>query len=287
MLLRQAIRRLVAAPLFTVFAVVSLAAGVAITTAVYSVVDSLLFADLGIDDPNRVVTIATASNGRTRDAAITEPDLEHLRAATTSFSGVAASVVVFLPVTSSTNAEVTPIEAVDGSYFKTFGISAIIGRSIDDRDHKSGARVAVLSHEFWKRRFAGDRAIAGRTVRIAGQTFEVIGVAPPKFLGPFPRPRVTNLWIPLGAEAGMTDNSVSSVERQQRRMTVFGRLAPEATLAMGSTELTATAQRLDRELPMTAQAPSRRSAKRSAAPTWTSVSISSAPAARRCRGPLS
>ncbi|MEO7133101.1 MAG: ABC transporter permease [Vicinamibacterales bacterium] len=190
------------------------------------------------------------SNGRSREAAITEPDLEHLRAATTSFAGVAASVVVFLPVTLSANAEVTPIEAVDGSYFKTFGISVIIGRAIDDRDHKSGARVAVLSHEFWKRRFAGDRAIAGRTVRIAGHTFEVIGVAPAEFRGPFAQPRVTNLWIPLGAEAGMTANSVNSVERQQRRMTVFGRLAPDATLAVASAELTATAQRLDRELPL-------------------------------------
>ncbi len=186
--------------MFTVFAVVSLAAGVAITTAVYSVVDSLLFADLGIDDPDRVVSIATLSNGRSREAAITEPDLEHLRAATKSFAGVTASVAVFLPVTSSANAEVTPTEAVDGSYFKTFGIGAIIGRAIDDRDHKSGARVAVLSHEFWKRRFAGDRAIAGRTIRIAGQTFEVIGVAPAEFRGPFAQPRVTNVRIPLGAE---------------------------------------------------------------------------------------
>ncbi len=250
MLLRQAIRRLVAAPFFTVFAVVSLAAGVAITTAVYSVVDSLLFAGLGIDDPDRVVSIATLSNGRSREAAITEPELEHLRASTSSFAAVAASVVVYPPVTSSANAEVTPTEAVDGSYFKTFGINAIIGRTIDDRDRQSGARVAVLSHEFWKRRFAGDRAIAGRTIRIAGHTFEVIGVAPAKFLGPFARPRVTNLWIPLGAETGMTANSVSSAGREQRRMTVFGRLAPDATLAMASAELTATAQRLDRELPL-------------------------------------
>ena len=72
--------------MFTVFAVVSLAAGVAITTAVYSVVDSLLFADLGIDDPERVVSIATLSNGRSREAAITEADLEHLRAATNGFA---------------------------------------------------------------------------------------------------------------------------------------------------------------------------------------------------------
>jgi predicted permease len=249
-LLRQALRRLIAAPLFTVFAIVSLAAGVAITTAVYSVVDALLFADLGIDDPGRVVSIATLSNGRSREAAITEPDLEHLRAATTSLASVAASVVVFLPVTSSANAEVTPTEAVDGSYFKTFGIGAGIGRVIDDRDHRSAARVAVLSDEFWKRRFAGDRAIAGRTIRIAGQTFEVIGVARAKFLGPFARPRVTNVWIPIGTEAGMTANAVSSAEREQRRMTVFGRLAPGATVAMASAELATAAQRLDRELPV-------------------------------------
>ena len=236
--------------MFTVFAVVSLAAGVAITTAVYSVVDSLLFADLGISAPDRVVSIATLSNGRSREAAITELDLEYLRAATTRFAGVAASVAVFLPVTASANAEVTPTEAVDGSYFKTFGIGAIIGRAIDDRDHQSGARVAVISHEFWKRRFAGDPSIAGRTIRVGGQTFEVVGVAPPKFLGPFARPRVTNLWIPLGAEAGLTTTGMTSAERQQRRMTVFGRLAPDATLALASAELTATAQRLDRELPL-------------------------------------
>src|SRR5215218_8297971 len=102
-----------AAPIFTVFAVLSLAAGVAVTTAVYSVVDSLLFADLGVDHPDRVVTIATASNGKTRQAAITDADLDHLRSSATMFSGIAASVVVYLPVTSSANAEVTTTEAVD------------------------------------------------------------------------------------------------------------------------------------------------------------------------------
>ena len=80
---------------------------------------------------------------------------------------------------------------MDGSYFKTFGLGAAVGRVIDDADHRTAARVAVISHDLWRRRFAADQAIASRIIRIAAQTFEIVGVAPPKFLGPFARPLAT------------------------------------------------------------------------------------------------
>jgi hypothetical protein len=128
--LRQAVTRLIAAPLFTVFAVVSLGAGVAVTTAVYSVVDSLFLADFGIDNPDRVALGDDRRQGRTGRGVISDPDFEDLRAAQTAFSHLATSASIDLSVASSANAEVLAVEGVDGAYFETLGVSARLGRVI-------------------------------------------------------------------------------------------------------------------------------------------------------------
>ena len=241
-----AARRLLATPLFTIFAVLSLAVGVGVTTAVYSVVDAIFLNDPGIDDPDQLVFVVTPYDGRLLKGSISEPDFLDLRSAQTSFSSVSASALFSPAVTSPSMTELLTAEAVDGAYFAAVGVPAAVGRTIQPSD--AVERVVVLSHELWRARFGADPAIVGRTVRISGRPFEVIGIAPASFDGASGGVPGTKLWIPLGTEASMMFPS-STPPRDRRRLLVFGRLAQSVTAPMASAELRAIAARLDTAFP--------------------------------------
>ena len=89
--LRLALARLIATPMFTLFSVLSLASGVAITTAVYSVVDTLMLRDLGVHDPDRAAFVLTPMAGRAQQGTLSPPDFEDLRRDQRSFSSMSAS----------------------------------------------------------------------------------------------------------------------------------------------------------------------------------------------------
>jgi predicted permease len=255
--LRLAARRLLATPLFTIFAVLSLAIGVAVTTAVYSVVDSIFLRDAGARDPDRLVVVVTPYDGLILKGSISLPDFQDLRDAQTSFSSVSASASFSPAVTSASTTELLAAEAVDGAYFTTLGVSPAVGRTIQPADDARAARVVVLSHALWRRRFAANPAVVGQTMRISGQPFEVVGVAAASFegvSGPLPG---TRLWIPLstsalratdrGAEASAHRSAIP--QRDRRQLVVFGRLASGVTAAAASAQLTAIAAALDTSFP--------------------------------------
>jgi hypothetical protein len=148
---RLAARRLLATPLFSTFAVLSLALGVGVTTAVYSVVDAIFLKDLGIPDPARLVFVVTPYDGRLLRGSISEPDFLDLRRAQSSFSSVSASASFSPAVASSFTTELLAAEAVDGAYFSTVGVTTVIGRAIRPSD--DAERVVVLSHGLWRARF--------------------------------------------------------------------------------------------------------------------------------------
>ncbi len=251
MSLRLALGRLAATPMFTLFSVLSLASGVAITTAVYSVVDSLMLRDLGVRDSDRAAFVVTASAGRVRLGALSAPDFEDLRREQHAFTSISASAVIMPSLSSAAHSEVVVAEAVDGAYFTTLGIAAGRGRVIQPADNDTTARVVVLSEELWRSRFAADPQVVGRTARINGIAFDIVGVAQPRFDGIYGPMSRTRLWIPLAAEAALGTGKplAGRGPREHRRLTVFGRLADHMTAQQASAELTAIAARLDREFP--------------------------------------
>ena len=237
--------------MFTLFSVLSLASGVALTTAVYSVVDTQFLRDLGVPQPDRAAFIVASYGGRPQYGKLSAPDFADLRRAQRSFGSLSATAPIMPSVASTTTAEVLSAEAVDGMYFATLGIGATIGRAIDAQDDAAAARVAVLSNDFWRGRFAGDRQVIGRTIRVNGQTFEIVGVAPARYGGLYGPLRRTQLWIPLSAEASLgTSRALAGrTAREHTRLLVFGRLADDVTAAHASAELLTLAARFDREFP--------------------------------------
>ena len=239
--IRLALRRLGATPLFTVFAILSLAIGVAITTAVYSIVDSVLLRGLGVREPGRVAIVATPYSGRLLAGTVSAPDFHDLRAAQTSFSHMAASATLIQRVALPSATQMLMGEAVSGSYFATLGVSAARGRAIQPADDDGAARVVMLGDALWRRTFASDPRVVGTVVTISSQRYEVIGVAPPTFTGPRGWLASTQFWIPLGTQ--------SDGGRESRRLTIFGRLASTVTIAAASSEVRTIAARLDQSFP--------------------------------------
>jgi len=255
--IRLALKRLGATPLFTVFAILSLAFGVAITTAVYSIVHPLLLRGLGIHEPNRVAVVVTPYSGRLLAGTVSEPDFRDLQATQTSFSHVSASATFVRRLASPSATEMMIGEAVSGSYFATLGVGAARGRAIQPADDDGAGRVVVLSDTVWRRRFASDPHVVGTTVSISGERFEVIGVAPPSFSGPRGWLAGTQFWIPLGTESRLKEGPRTQspaaagreTGRDDRRLTVFGRLSPPVTIAAASAEVQTIAARLDQSFP--------------------------------------
>jgi putative ABC transport system permease protein len=255
--IRLALRRLGAAPLFTAFAILSLAAGVAITTAVYSIVSSVFMRGLGIREPDRVAVIVEPQSGRLLMGTVSEPDFRDLQASQTSFSHVAASATTVRRLAFPSVTQMVIGESVSGSYFATLGVGAALGRAIQPADDEGAGRVVVLSDALWRRRFASDRHVVGTAVSISGERFEVIGVASGSYSGPRGWALGTQFWIPLGAESQLKEapgpaswrGPSRGMARDTRQLTVFGRLAPHATIASASIEVQTIAARLDRMFP--------------------------------------
>ena len=233
--LRLAARRLAATPLFTIFAILSLAVGLGVTTAAYSIVDSLFFAPSGIADEDRVVKLATRWEGNLVVGGISRPDYEDIRSAQKSFTDVTASTGLEVSVATPTSTDLMRAEAVDGNYFQTLGVHVALGRSIQMHDVAGAHAVVILGHAVWSMRFASDPAIVGRTIHVAGRPFEVIGVAPEGFFGREDRLIGTRLWIPLSTDPRKSPAAVA--ERDRQRLVVIARLAPGTSLEAAAAEL--------------------------------------------------
>jgi putative ABC transport system permease protein len=184
---RYGLRMLAKAPRFTVVAVVTLALGIGASTAMFSVVNVLVLRELPVRDPGRLVSFYT-TNAKGDWAGITVLQLEELERAQKVFSGVFGRVY---PNNSNVEerGDMWPINLgeVTGEYYSVLGVRPALGRLIRREDagisQGSGSAVAVLSYNFWKRHYAGERDVVGKTILIAQKPFTVIGVTPPGFFG--------------------------------------------------------------------------------------------------------
>lgn len=250
MLFRKAVSRLIASPLFTAFAVLSLAAGVAVTTAVYSVVDDLLFAKFEANDPASLAFVMVPRGGSIRRAALSAEDLAALKQDQRSFARLSGATVSLAQVASTRNAEFLAVEAVDADYFAVIGVTTAIGRPLDSADERSASRVAVVSEDYWRTRLGGDAHATARTVSINGHTFDVVGVVRGKYAGLERRGFKTQVWVPLSVSGmlRLEQTNVNMLEPDQ--LTVIGRVGAGHSHAEASAELAIISRRLDTIRPL-------------------------------------
>jgi hypothetical protein len=216
---------------FTAVAVLSLALGIGANTAIFTLIRALILKPLPVANPQELVRIRQETprgplNKRTYDT------FQFFRERSELFSSVFAQENTRFNV--EFGEQPTPIEGVyvSGEYFPTLGVAPVLGRSLTTADdQESGGAdgpVAVISYAFWIGRFAGDRAILGRTLAIQGAPVRIVGVMPPSFFG-VDVGKSPNLFIPLRLEPMLQKASSNLHGKFVWRLDVLARKKPGLT----------------------------------------------------------
>ncbi len=176
---RYAFRMMRKSPGFTAVAVLSLALGIGATTAIFSLMDALMFRPLPIKDPQQLVVV-----GRTGGGFFPYKMWNRLRDQQDVFSGMFAYMQTTFALANRGEKQSIPGIYVSGDYFNTLGVSAVRGRTLLPSDDQRGAPlVCVISYGFWQRQYGQSPGVIGKMLSLDGQQFEVVGVTPPSFFG--------------------------------------------------------------------------------------------------------
>lgn len=249
--IRYAIRQLVASPVFSVVALLTLALGIGVNGALFSIVNSILFRPPGYADPATLVDVYETSPGF-RYSTTSYPNYRDVRDQNSVFSGVALFQLQTLGFSRGDQTKSVWAEVVSGNYFSVLQVPVAIGRAFDPEEHDvAGApAVVVLSHGFWTREFGADRRVVGTTVRLNGSPFQVLGVAPPEFRG-MVRGLVAEVFVPAAATPHVFPSSSFLESRGNHNSFMRARLKPGVTPEQAASNLTAVADGLAKVYPET------------------------------------
>ena len=251
---RYAIRSLRRTPGLTALVVLTLALGIGMTTTPFSMVDALIFRPYPVPHPSDVVTLVSTSGDNSFDYFSYREYLD-IRGHAKSYDGVIANAGTGSVGFSAEPGATPRIKGgmiVSGNYFHVLGVEPQLGRGFrEDEDEVPGRdAVVVLGSAFWKHEFASDPSIVGRTIRLNGTDFTVIGIAPDMFpgLGVFGGPDV---YMPLAMARAFSTNPQKNFfeDRDDRELSVKARVKPGTTLQQARSELTVLAQDFERAYP--------------------------------------
>jgi len=191
-----ALRQLRRSPGFAFVAILTLALGIAATTAVFAVVDAVMLRPLPFRDPDRLVLVRRAQPGGKASVETTYPEYRDLRDGVRAFTGLAAVPSTMQPAvrTDGTTNEPLAVVGASGNLFDVLGAQPLFGRALTSDDDRTGAApVIVLGFGVWTRQFGGERSVLGQRVELNGTRFTVVGVMPRGF----EYPRGSEAWIAL------------------------------------------------------------------------------------------
>ena len=187
--LRYSVRNLRRSPVFTLAAIASLALGIGANTAIFTLIDQLILRLLPVKDPQQLVMIWTTGRIWAITVEAAPPHIPCIRtssSAASPFSYVFSRFLTPLSVSYGGQTERVNAELVSGNYFQALGVGPALGRVFspqeDDRVYK-GHPVAVLSYQYWARRFAGDPGVIGRKILINSYPMVIVGVSAAGFAG--------------------------------------------------------------------------------------------------------
>ena len=273
--LRYGARMLVRQPRFTVAAVLALALGIGANTAAFTAYKALIGRKLDARDAGRMVNLSLVLQSGQLSSWFSYPDYEVYRGKMRSTSGVilmgnqdlltmsgagafngqrspaAGSLMgrmgLVPPNVANTAGEAASVFAVSENYFSVLGRGALRGRTFDEvrRAELMASPAVMISENYWQRRFAGDPAVLGKTIRLNGVAFTIIGIAPHDFVGT--SVAVPDFWLPISLISLVHPDEQELRDRENLCCRMYGRLADGATMETAQAEMTALAEQL-REL---------------------------------------
>jgi predicted permease len=238
-----ALRTLIKRPGFAAVAILTLALGIGGTTALFSVVDGVVFRTLDFPEPERLALLWGVETGmKSGSSATSYPDYVDIKAAQKAFEAMAAWSNWQLNVTGADlEPKRVPASWVSRDLLPLLGVSPALGRNfLPEEDRVGGEPVVILNYGFWTSRFASDPAVIGRTLMLDGLAHTVIGVMPSGFT--WGTSGGSQLLLPM--EPVHYDRS-----RGQHNLLVIGRLKPGVTLEAAEADVVTIAARLEEEYP--------------------------------------
>jgi putative ABC transport system permease protein len=235
-----ALRMLVKDPWFTFVAVLALALGIGVNNTVFTFVNAVLVRGLPFENGHEIMHLNARNTVEGNDMAVSLPDYRDWRAQTKTFASLAAYQTMTMNVSDAGHPpERTNGVRVTANAFGILGERPVIGRDFQPGEDRAGAQpVVILGYGLWKSRYGKDPAVIGRTIRVNEVANVIIGVMPEgnRF------PNNADMWQALVPDPDQE-------RREARRVDLFGRLAPGATLKQAQTEMSGIAKRLEQQYP--------------------------------------
>jgi putative ABC transport system permease protein len=242
--IRYGERMLRKAPGFTVIAILTLGLGIGATTAIFSVCDALLWKPIALPRLESLVMVLQRDNEDANQWNSSAPaDVSDIRREATSIEGLASWQGGSANIVGAAGEPERVIQTlVTANFFDTIGVQPVIGRAFQAGEDQPGReREVILSDRLWKRRFAADPAIAGKTIRLDDQNFLVTGVMPSSY----DFPMATELWTPMALTAAQ------ATSRRSNSLQCVARLRAGRTVAQAASEIDGIAARLEKTYPET------------------------------------
>lgn len=244
--LRFAVRSLRKAPGFTAVAVLSLALGIGPNTAIFSIVDTILFQEWGVGEPEGLVDIYTLTDqGEYFFSRFSNYEL--VRDGSEGVFEAVAHHSLFSGRIDDPSGETELIlgEIVTGNYFDVMRVTPALGRAfLPEEDATEGTHpVVVLGHDYWASRHAADPSVVGSEIRLNGRPYTVVGVAPESFRGRIAPGVGTDFWVPVSMYTHL-----DPIKLNRGDLTISGRVAPGVPTAQAISAVETIGARRDQEL---------------------------------------
>ncbi|MGA2831443.1 MAG: ABC transporter permease [Terracidiphilus sp.] len=241
--LQFAVRQLRKSPGFTITAVLTLAIGIGVNTAGFSIMDAVVLRPLAVPDLDRVVTIDEQQNqGGFQQVALA--DFEDWQRQSRSFEELAVRNETDMSLTGAGDAARVRVDITSPSFFRVMRTDAFLGRVFNENETQPGqGSVAVLSYAFWKSHFAADPAVLGRKIELDQHDYTLIGVMPKSMQ----YPSRGDLFVPLAPTGAQLAN------RKTHDYLVVGRLRKGVTTGQAQAEMNTIADHLSHAYPATNQ----------------------------------
>lgn len=247
--LRYALRQLRKSPGFAALAICTLAIGIGASTAIYSIVDGVLLRSLPYQDPQRLVSVFESFPALGFDQApFGAPDYTFVAGHNRSFSGIAAYRDQDYELTGAGVPIRVDGERVSASMFSVLGVAPQLGRTFTQQEDTSGAPVVVLNHAFWRKQFASDPHIVGRTIDLDRQPYTVIGVMPCSLVFPNHGEKFNNTPAAIYTPMHFSPQQLQTLGNQFN-YSAIARLKPGVSIQQASSEVNGLIDRFSQQYP--------------------------------------
>ena len=246
--IRYGWRTLRKSPGFALIAIVTLGLGVAVNATIFSVVNGLLLRPLPVPHPEKVIVLTMTLPGNTTDNSFSYPDYLDVQRQNDSFSDVFGYRVSLGSLDVDGKGDHCVFSRVTGNYFSALGVKPAIGRLIEPNEGQTANAdpVIVVGYSYWQKRFGGDPNIIGKQVALNDHPATIIGVTPREFHGTY---FIIDMqaYVPFGApfySNSSTDAEKMLSQRDNRALTLMGRLKPGVSVKQARVSLAVLAHRI-------------------------------------------